>query len=88
MVQINLLTLNLKVILTFDINAMEHILNLGGEDRRMLLYSVSDAGNSGKRSPVGTKAIKVFSCDKHPSYCYRTRIAFNLPLRNIFLWEM
>ena len=28
MVQINLLTLNLKVILTFDINAMEHILTL------------------------------------------------------------
>lgn len=28
MVRINLLTLNLKVILTFDINAMEHILTL------------------------------------------------------------
>lgn len=53
----NLLTLNLKVILTFDINAMEHILNLGGEDRRMLLYSVSDAGNSGKRNPCSPNRI-------------------------------
>ena len=33
---------------------------------------------------MGTKAIKVFSCDKHPSYCYRTRIAFNFAFEKYF----
>ena len=34
---------------------------------------------------MGTKAIKVFSGDKHPSYCYRTRIAFNFAFEKYFL---
>ena len=33
---------------------------------------------------MGTKAIKVFSCDKHPSHCYRTRIAFNFAFEKYF----
>ena len=51
---------------------------------QLCLFGFSLDNVAGYRSPVGTKAIQVFSCDKHPSYCYRTRIAFNFAFAEYF----